>query len=141
MNAYTSKSSIFYTYLVRVPMNLLSGLVLFTVCYFPWQALYVSLYTSLRSLLQIHVHSFLRLHSLGAFCWSSDPVCAFASGKVLLVEQREVYSVVVLAREHAESTLGPSTAITLSWKVCGAVIPKTPWGFLRHREASHLLLS
>lgn len=87
--------------------------------------------------MQIHFHSFTRLHSLGAFCWSSDPVCGFTSRRALPVEWRECNS--PGQREYAESILGPSTAITLSWKVWRPVIPETPWGFLRHREASHLL--
>lgn len=58
-------SSIHYP--VRVPMNLFSGLVLFAASHFPWQALHVFLRTLLRSLLQIHFHSFSRLFSTEGF--------------------------------------------------------------------------
>lgn len=54
-------------YPVRVPMNLLSGLVSFAVSPFLWQALHVFLSTLLRSLLQIHFHSFIRLLSTEGF--------------------------------------------------------------------------
>lgn len=58
-------SSIHYP--VRVPMNLLSGLVSFATSRFPWQTLHVFLRTLLRSLLQIHFHSFSRLLSTEGF--------------------------------------------------------------------------
>lgn len=52
-------------------------------------------------------------------------MCGFTSGRAVPVEEREVKSVVGLAREDTESTRGPSTAMVLSWEVCGPVIPET----------------
>ena len=57
----------FIHYLARVPMDLLSGLVSLAASHFPWQALHVFLSTLLRSLLQTHFHSFIRLLSTGSF--------------------------------------------------------------------------
>lgn len=86
--------------------------------------------TFLRSLLQIIAS--LNCSPLGAFCGNFNPDYGFTSQRYLLVEQRDVKSVVFPASEYAECTLGSSAAIIYPGIVVDLWLLGLHKRFLRH---------